>query len=151
MCICIPPPPHQFLNAWINLYETWYVYHDTWTHLDDVLHKSLPSLCVPVCYPLSLLSNGSLNMFPRQRIHAKKKNCCTRLIFYAVRVVSKESTRLVLPRTSCYIFCIPLHITVLYCVMLIIIRFISFIQRSLFVKVLRFGSPRIYLFINYWR
>jgi hypothetical protein len=27
-----------------DLHETWYVYHDTWTHLTRVLHKPLPSV-----------------------------------------------------------------------------------------------------------
>jgi hypothetical protein len=39
------------LNVWTNLFKTWYVYHGTWTHLNGVLHKSLPSVCMPVCYP----------------------------------------------------------------------------------------------------
>jgi hypothetical protein len=29
-------------------YETWYVYHGTWTHLYCVLHKSLLSVCVSI-------------------------------------------------------------------------------------------------------
>jgi hypothetical protein len=40
------------LNSWTNLYETWYVYHGTWAHVNDVLHKSLPSVCVSVCVSL---------------------------------------------------------------------------------------------------
>jgi hypothetical protein len=59
------------LNAWTNLYETWYVYHGTWAHLNGVFHKSLPSVCVPVCVSLlSLLGNGSVKTFPGQRIYA---------------------------------------------------------------------------------
>jgi hypothetical protein len=58
------------LNSWTSLNETWYVYHGTWSHLNGVLHKSLPSVCLYV-YPLiSLLGNGSVNRFPRQQIHA---------------------------------------------------------------------------------
>jgi hypothetical protein len=37
---------YQFLNAWTNLYETWYVRHDTWTHPNGVRYKSLLSVCV---------------------------------------------------------------------------------------------------------
>jgi hypothetical protein len=49
-CLCVyVSPPHQLLNAWTNLYETWYVNHGTSAHLNGVLHKSLPSICVPVC------------------------------------------------------------------------------------------------------
>jgi hypothetical protein len=131
------------LNAWTNLYETWYVYYGTWAHLNGILHKSLSSVSVSVCVsPLSLLHNGSVNTFPRQLIHETRKNfwtrrflcgpCCIKgesvdlymhplivqdngsvntvprqqrivggVVFYAVRIVSKESTQLVLPRTSC--------------------------------------------------
>jgi hypothetical protein len=61
-------PPYQLLNAWTNLYETWYVPHGSWALLNDELRKSLPSVCVPVLvFPLSLLGNGSVNTFLRQR------------------------------------------------------------------------------------
>jgi hypothetical protein len=49
-------------------------------------------LCVPL---LSLLGNGSLNTFPQ------KRRIVGRVVFYVVHVISKESGRLVLPRTSC--------------------------------------------------
>jgi hypothetical protein len=41
MCLCVLLDQH--LNAWENLYETWYAYHATWAHTNGVLHKSLPS------------------------------------------------------------------------------------------------------------
>jgi hypothetical protein len=47
------------------------------------------------CIPLSLLGNNSVKTFPRQG------RIVGRVVFYAIRVVSKESRRLVLPRTSC--------------------------------------------------
>jgi hypothetical protein len=50
-----------------NLYETWYLYHGTWAHLNGVLHKSLPSVCI--CIPPSLLGNGSIKTLSRQQIH----------------------------------------------------------------------------------
>jgi hypothetical protein len=134
-CLCVSPYP--LLNVWTNLYETWYVYHDTWTHMSGVLHKSFPSVCVSICVsPLSLLGNGSVNTSSRQRIHPiteelcgpcrikggsvglcilpivvrqwlgkhvlAAKNCW-RHRFSAVPVISKESRRLVLLRTSCFI------------------------------------------------
>jgi hypothetical protein len=72
--VCIPvdhPLPHQLLNTLTILYGTWYVYHDNLTHLNGVLYKSLPSVRVSVCVSLlSLLSNGSVNRFPLQRIDA---------------------------------------------------------------------------------
>jgi hypothetical protein len=50
---------------------------------------------VDLCIPLSLQGSGSVNTFPWQwRIVGG-------VIFYAVRVVSKESRRLILPKTSC--------------------------------------------------
>jgi hypothetical protein len=62
--------------------------------------RSLPyerkeSLWVYVYIPLSLSGNSSVKTFPRQR------RIVVGVVFYAVRVVSKESSRLVLPRTSC--------------------------------------------------
>jgi hypothetical protein len=117
-----PPLPHQPLNDWTNLCG----------HLNDVLHKSLPSVCVSVCVslfsllskrlgkhvpaptntsnnimifkrlclwvclciPLLLLDNNSVTTYPRQRRIAGD------VIFYAVRVVSKESMQLVFLWTS---------------------------------------------------
>jgi hypothetical protein len=37
------------LNGWTNIYETWCVYHGTCAHLNGILHKSLPSVCIPIC------------------------------------------------------------------------------------------------------
>jgi hypothetical protein len=37
------------LNAWTSLYKTWCAYHGTWAHLNSILHKCLPSVCVFVC------------------------------------------------------------------------------------------------------
>jgi hypothetical protein len=50
-------------------------------------------LCL--CIPLSLLGNNSAKTIPRQR------RIVGGVVFYAVRVVWKESRRLVLPKTSC--------------------------------------------------
>jgi hypothetical protein len=32
--------PQQLLIAWMNLYETWYVYHGRWAHINGELRKS---------------------------------------------------------------------------------------------------------------
>jgi hypothetical protein len=50
-------------------------------------------LCL--CIPLSLLCNNSVKTFSRRKITVGGA------VFYAARVVSKESSRLVLLRTSC--------------------------------------------------
>jgi hypothetical protein len=42
--VCISP--YQLLNAWINLYKTWYVYHGTWAYLNGLIKKSLRTVCV---------------------------------------------------------------------------------------------------------
>jgi hypothetical protein len=65
--------PYQLLNASTNLYETRYVYHDTRAHLNGVLHKSLPSVCMSVCVSLlPLVRTGSVKCIPpfiaRQRL-----------------------------------------------------------------------------------
>jgi hypothetical protein len=31
-------PLYQLLNSWTSIYENWYVYHGTWTHLNGLLH-----------------------------------------------------------------------------------------------------------------
>jgi hypothetical protein len=57
---------------------------------------SKENLWVCLCIPLSLLGNNSVKTFPwQQRI----VGC---IAFSAVRVVSKDRRRLVLPRTSCF-------------------------------------------------
>jgi hypothetical protein len=52
---------------------------------------------VRLCIPLSLLGNNSVKTFLRQR------KIVGGVVFNAVHVVSKESMRVVLPRTSCFI------------------------------------------------
>jgi hypothetical protein len=54
-------------------------------------------LCL--CIPLSLPGKNSVKTLPRQR------KIVGGVVFYAVRVVSKESRRLVLRITSCFIIC----------------------------------------------
>jgi hypothetical protein len=137
VCLCIPP--YHLLNAWTNLYETWYAYHGTLAHLNGVLPKSIPTICVSVCVILlSLLDNGSVNTFPLQRIHStagqvldmwaciplsllgnnsvktlpRQRKIVGGVVFYAVYIVSKQSRRLVLPRTSCSLTLLFLYSTI---------------------------------------
>jgi hypothetical protein len=100
-----------------NLYETWYAYFGNWVHLNVSLHKSLPSVCVcmSACvFFLSLQGNGLVKYIPhfgarqrlgkhipRQRIHARIEKLWHSSFSIAVHIVSKESRRLVLHRTSC--------------------------------------------------
>jgi hypothetical protein len=116
-CVCIPPPPsHYLLNAWTKLYETWYVYHGNWAHVSGILHKFLPSVFVSVYVSLlPLQGNDSVRFIPsfgaRQQLGkqvpaatntSNNNNIAGRLIFYAVRVLSKESLWVCL--------CIPLSL-----------------------------------------
>jgi hypothetical protein len=61
----------------------------------------LGCLWVSLCISLSLLGNNSVKMFLRQQ---RMIRC---IVFYAARVISKESRLLVLPRTSHLIFASP--------------------------------------------
>jgi hypothetical protein len=64
-------------------------------------NHSHQSVCLYV-YPLSLLGNGSVNTFPRF-MNTRKNRTVRRVVSYVVRVVSKESRRLVLPGTSSFL------------------------------------------------
>jgi hypothetical protein len=50
--VCIFPLPIKFewqsQSLWNMVYT---IYHGTWDHLNGVLYKSLPSVCVPMCTP----------------------------------------------------------------------------------------------------
>jgi hypothetical protein len=107
LMLCVSAnPPYRLLNDWTSLYETWCVYHGTWAHLNGVLHKSLPSVCVSVCISLpSLQGKGSVKCIPsfivRQQLgkHIPWQRGIVRGIgFYTVHE-SKGSRRLVLERT----------------------------------------------------
>jgi hypothetical protein len=76
-CLCVWVSPYQLRIVQTNLYEIWYIYHGTWAHLNGILHKSLPSVSIYMYMRLSLRGNGSVYMFPRQRIRETKKNCWT--------------------------------------------------------------------------
>jgi hypothetical protein len=83
-------PSHQLLNAWTNLYETWYLYHGNW-----VLHKSHSS--VNVCLDFIIAARQRHGNIVTDAT-CNRRNVAG-VVFYAVRVVSKESRLLVFPRT----------------------------------------------------
>jgi hypothetical protein len=64
LCVCVSPLlTSECLN---QSYETRYVYHGIWAHLNGVLHKCLPSVWVSVkCIHLPLVDNGSVTKLPR--------------------------------------------------------------------------------------
>jgi hypothetical protein len=53
-----------------------------------------------ICVSPSLVGNGSAKTLLRQQIR-NSRSIVGRIVFYAVYVVSKESRRLVFPKTSC--------------------------------------------------
>jgi hypothetical protein len=57
---------HYAVYVSTNLHETWY---GTWFYLSGVLHKSLPSVCVCMRIPLSLLGNCSAESLPAMNTH----------------------------------------------------------------------------------
>jgi hypothetical protein len=72
-CVSVYPP----INFWMP--DTWYVYHDTWAHLNGVLHKSLPSVCVSVCVPLIIARQRlDKNVTAATTTHVTKKICWMR-------------------------------------------------------------------------
>lgn len=46
----------------LNIYETWYVYHDSLAHINGIFHKSLQSVCLYVYH----------HIFARQLLGKKK-------------------------------------------------------------------------------
>jgi hypothetical protein len=89
-------------------YETWYAYHGNWAHLNGVLHKSFPSVCVSVCVSLlSLQGNCSVKCIlpfgARKRLGkhvsaaantSNNRRIVGRVIFYVIRVLPKKSVGL---------------------------------------------------------
>jgi hypothetical protein len=58
VCVCVSVYPHYYLlNALPNLYDTWYVYRGTPTHLIGLIKKSFPQ---SVSIPLPLVGVGSV-------------------------------------------------------------------------------------------
>jgi hypothetical protein len=69
-----------------------------WTHRFLCGSYRIKGESVGLCIPLSLQGKCSVNTFLRQR------RIIGIVVFYAVYVASKESRRLIHPRTSCYCF-----------------------------------------------
>jgi hypothetical protein len=92
-----PPPPltNQLLNAWTKLSETWHEYYGTWAHLNGVLHKPHPSVCVS-----PNVAKQRLGRHVPAATNTHNRRLVGGVVFYAVRVLSKESLGVCL--------CIPL-------------------------------------------
>jgi hypothetical protein len=82
--------PYRLLNVWTNLYETMYVYHGTRAHLSSVIDKSLPSVCVYMCIPLSLLDKGPVKTLPSNEYTCNNRRSLGHVVLCAVRVVSMK-------------------------------------------------------------
>jgi hypothetical protein len=94
-------PPYKLLNAGSNVYGICYVYHDALVHLNDVLHKSLPSVSVSVCVPL-IVARQLLgkNVIVAVNIHATIEELLVASSSTWSVSYKRELSGLVLPRTS---------------------------------------------------
>jgi hypothetical protein len=100
--ICVSVYLHHYLllNSWTSLYETWYIYHGIWVQINVVLHNSVLLICV--CVRVSpIVARQRLGKSVTMTTNTHVTICVGRLFFYAVRIVSKERRRFVLPRISC--------------------------------------------------
>jgi hypothetical protein len=94
---------YEVLNAWNNLYETWYVYHSTWPLISTYfINPSHQFVCLRVyAYP-RIVARQRLGKNPpvvaKQRLgknvtaatHAAIEDLFGRIVFCAVPVVSKK-------------------------------------------------------------
>jgi hypothetical protein len=96
VCMCIPPYCWQATARWTRSFCNEYTQQQKnyWTRHFLCGPCLIKGESVDLCIPLSLLGNGSVNKFPWQR------GIVLGVVFYVVRVVSKESRKSVLPRTS---------------------------------------------------
>jgi hypothetical protein len=72
------------------------------------INPSSVCVCVCVCvhvyvYTLLLLGSGSVKHYRGNAYKCSSWRIVGHIVFFAVRIISKESRRLVLPRTSCLI------------------------------------------------
>jgi hypothetical protein len=85
-CLYVCAPPNQLTNNWTKLYDTWYVYQGTWSHLNGVIHKSLTSASVSV-----YVARQQLRIHVPAAINTRNnRRIIGRVIFCTVPVVSKE-------------------------------------------------------------
>jgi hypothetical protein len=70
-CLCTPP---IFFSMPEPIWKLYVRISCNWAHLNGLIYKSFPSVCVSVYgFPLSLRGNGLVFTFPRKRIHGTKK------------------------------------------------------------------------------
>jgi hypothetical protein len=73
-CLCVYEStflPYLILNAWTNIYETWYVRHGNWVHLNCMHHTrtSIPSV---YAYPSIFARQRLTKNIPRERINMQQ-------------------------------------------------------------------------------
>jgi hypothetical protein len=69
------------------------IYRGTWAHLKDVLHKSISPVCVSPCRFWQRYTGNE---------YTHSNRIVVLVVFYEIRIVSRESRRIVLPRTPCF-------------------------------------------------
>jgi hypothetical protein len=90
VCVSSYPISHQLLNACTNVSQTWYVYQGIWALRNDVLHKSLPSVCV--MFTSFIVARQRLGrQFPSATNASNNRRMVGGIDFYTARVVSRDS------------------------------------------------------------
>jgi hypothetical protein len=74
-----------------------------------------------MCIPLSLLINGSIKTLRGNEYTVNNRKIVRPVVFYAVRVVSKERSGLVHPRNSCFSLCaiVPVRLISFYLITIV--------------------------------
>jgi hypothetical protein len=97
-CVCLSILTFECRN---QLYETLYVCRGTWAHFNGVHYKSVRSVCV---FPL-VVARQRLDRHILVATNTRNNSISGSVVFYTVRVVSKES---LLPLFLSFSVCIPL-------------------------------------------
>jgi hypothetical protein len=79
-CLCVYVSPHQSLNVWTYLYETWYVYHGTWAYLNGVYLYVYPPI----------VTRQPLGKHVSETSNTRNRIIVGHVVFCVVRVVSKN-------------------------------------------------------------
>jgi hypothetical protein len=89
--VCLWIFPCSLLDAWTGLYETWYVCHGSWAHLNCVLHRSLSSVHVSECVSQRIVARQLLGRHVPVATNTCNNRRIVGIVFYTVRLVSKDS------------------------------------------------------------
>jgi hypothetical protein len=99
VCACLYPPLLTFECVNQSLWNL--VYHGTWAHLNSILHKSCPSVCMSVwCVSPTVARQRLGQHVPTTTNTCNNRRTTGHVLLYMVHVIWKESRQLAPPRTS---------------------------------------------------